>query len=504
MGKFSLTRRPSVALLAIAFPLVAAGSFALGAGVDLTADTQPTTVASTAEAPTETPTGDPLATSRKNLQEAGLPVSFLSAGVSQLTDGGNQLNDGVVQLTDGITQAHDGTVQLADGFVEYRAGIGQLGDGASQISGGVDEVVDTLAGFGAQQAQFTASLEAAAQQVDAFPHPGSDGISGQIRGVIDTLNTQGFGPDTLDQLQTLKAGARQLSGELNDPSSQFLSATSQIGDATVQLRDGLGQLDDGGGQLRAGTDQLVTAVEPVSGIVSGIQTNVQEATAGLPTAKELNSGQLNSGELNSGNAAASDDSTDVAAASGTSGSTTSVAPYLIAALVAVGAVGAVSLVRVLSRDSRLRWVAAAVAVAAVGACAALAFAFTAPDASIGALIGAGAFLVVSAGAYLAAAGAIQRVLGSTVGQAVNVVLLVVQVVVCGAASASSAAIWGHLSAFMPMAYTAAGAREIGYSSMTSTGWLALVLTAALLVVSGVVYRTSSRTEGRAAELPNHA
>ncbi|OZF06938.1 phage infection protein [Rhodococcus sp. 15-1154-1] len=499
MGKFSLTRRPSVALLAIAFPLVAAGSFALGAGVDLTADTQPTTVASTAEAPTETPTGDPLATSRKNLQEAGLPVSFLSAGVSQLTDGGNQLNDGVVQLTDGITQAHDGTVQLADGFVEYRAGIGQLGDGASQISGGVDEVVDTLAGFGAQQAQFTASLEAAAQQVDAFPHPGSDGISGQIRGVIDTLNTQGFGPDTLDQLQTLKAGARQLSGELNDPSSQFLSATSQIGDATVQLRDGLGQLDDGGGQLRAGTDQLVTAVEPVSGIVSGIQTNVQEATAGLPTAK-----QLNSGELNSGNAAASDDSTDVAAASGTSGSTTSVAPYLIAALVAVGAVGAVSLVRVLSRDSRLRWVAAAVAVAAVGACAALAFAFTAPDASIGALIGAGAFLVVSAGAYLAAAGAIQRVLGSTVGQAVNVVLLVVQVVVCGAASASSAAIWGHLSAFMPMAYTAAGAREIGYSSMTSTGWLALVLTAALLVVSGVVYRTSSRNEGRAAELPNHA
>ncbi|OZC49938.1 phage infection protein [Rhodococcus sp. 06-621-2] len=494
MGKFSLTRRPSVALLAIAFPLVAAGSFALGAGVDLTADTQPTTVASTAEAPTETPSGDPLATSRKNLQEAGLPVSFLSAGVSQLTDGGNQLNDGVVQLTDGITQAHDGTVQLADGFVEYRAGIGQLGDGASQISGGVDEVVDTLAGFGAQQAQFTASLEAAAQQVDAFPHPGSDGISGQIRGVIDTLNTQGFGPDTLDQLQTLKAGARQLSGELNDPSSQFLSATSQIGDATVQLRDGLGQLDDGGGQLRAGTDQLVTAVEPVSGIVSGIQTNVQEATAGLPTAKQLNSG----------NAAASDDSTDVAAASGTSGSTTSVAPYLIAALVAVGAVGAVSLVRVLSRDSRLRWVAAAVAVAAVGACAALAFAFTAPDASIGALIGAGAFLVVSAGAYLAAAGAIQRVLGSTVGQAVNVVLLVVQVVVCGAASASSAAIWGHLSAFMPMAYTAAGAREIGYSSMTSTGWLALVLTAALLVVSGVVYRTSSRNEGRAAELPNHA
>ncbi|MGA9871991.1 MAG: hypothetical protein WBQ44_12720, partial [Rhodococcus sp. (in: high G+C Gram-positive bacteria)] len=125
----------------------------------------------------------------------------------------------------------------------------------------------------------------------------------------------------------------------------------------------------------------------------------------------------------------------------------------------------------------------------VGICAALAFAFTAVDAQIGALLAAGAFLVVSAAAYLAAAGAIQRVLGAAVGQAVNVALLLVQVVVCGAAYASSAAIWGQLSAFMPMAYTAAGAREIGYADMTSTGWLAIALTAVLLIVSGVVLRS---------------
>lgn len=490
MGKFRILRRPSAALVAIAFPLVAAGAFALGAGYDLSPDTQATVAASEASSPEgsspEATSGDPLAESRSSLQKAGLPITFLSGGVSQLTDGGKQLNDGVVQLADGITQAHDGTIQLADGFGQYRDGIGQLGDGAAQISGGVDQLVDRLSAFGAQQSDFTGKLEATAAQVDRFPHPGSDAISGQIRSVIDTLNTQGFGPSTLEQLQTLKNGAGQLSGELNDPAGQFLTATSQIGDATVQLRDGLGQLNDGGGQLRAGTDQLVTAVGPVSGIVSGIQTNVQDATAALPTATELSSSEISS-----------TDGAEIAVAP-TAASTTPVAPYLIAALVAVGAIGAVSLVRVLSRDSRFRWVAAAVAILAVGVCAALAFAFTAPDAALGALLGAGLFLVVSAAAYLAAAGAIQRLLGSTVGQAVNVGLLLIQVVVCGAAYASSAAIWGQLSAFMPMAYTAAGAREIGYSAMTSTGWLAIALTAALLIVAGVVYRASGRS---AAEVP---
>jgi putative membrane protein len=472
MRTFSVLRRPSAALLAIVFPLVAAGAFTLGAGYDLS----PTETPSTDTAP-KTPaeaSGDPLASPRQNLQRAGLPISLLSGGLTQLTDGGNQLNDGAGQLSDGITLAHDGTVQLADGWVQYRDGIGQLGDGASQISGGVDLVVDQLTGFGEQQAGFTAQLEAAATQVAAFPTPGSQEAAAQIRGVVDTLNTQGLGPQTLGQLAELKSGARQLSSELNDPSSQFLTATGQIGDATVQLRDGLGQLDDGGKQLRDGTQQLVTSVEPVPGIVSGIQTNVSEATAGLPSAKELSA------------------PAETPAAVAVDEPRAPVAPYLIAALVAVGAVGAVSLVRVLSRDSRLRWIAAGIASLAVGVSAALAFAFSTPDGSIGALLGAGAFLLVSASAYLAAAGAIQRLLGAAVGQAVNVALLLVQVVVCGATYASNAAIWGQLSAFMPMAYTAAGAREIGYGTMTSTGWVAVALTVVLLFVSGLVYRGASR------------
>jgi putative membrane protein len=474
MGEMRIFRRPAVALVALAFPLVAVGAFALGTGYDLGGESTTTTavVADTQQAPAEAQqTADPLSKARSSLNSASLPITFLSSGIGQLTEGGTQLNDGVGQLADGITQAHDGTIQLADGFGQYRDGIGQLGDGASQISGGVDQVVDQLAGFGALQADFTAKLAATADTVDRFPHPGSDAISGEIRGVIDNLNTQAFGPDTLAQLQTLKGGAQQLSTELNDPNSQFLGATAQLGDATVQLRDGLGQLDDGGQQLKAGTDQLVTSVKPVEGIVNGIATNVRDASAALPTKA----------------AATTDDATSDQNIAATATSTgTGATPYLIAALVALGALGCVSLVRVLGRDTKPRWLAVGAAVAAVGVSAAVAFAF-ATDAALGPVIGAGAFLIVSAAAYLATAGAIQRVLGAVAGQIVNVVALVVQVVVCGFAYASTAPIWGDVAAFMPMSYTAAGARIIASGEMSGTGWLAIGATVALLAVSALVY-----------------
>ncbi|MGV8871572.1 MAG: phage infection protein [Rhodococcus sp. (in: high G+C Gram-positive bacteria)] len=479
MGELRIFRRPAVALTALAFPLVAVGAFALGTGYDLGGDTATdttTVVADTEQAPAAEPaSADPLAATRTSLNSASLPITFLSSGIGQLTQGGTQLNDGVVQLADGITQAHDGTIQLADGFGQYRDGVGQLGDGASQISGGVDQLVDQLAGFGALQADFTAKLAATADQVDRFPHPGSDAISGEIRGVIDTLNTQAFGPDTLAQLQTLKGGAQQLSTELNDPNSQFLGATGQLGDATVQLRDGLGQLDDGGQQLKAGTDQLVTSVKPVEGIVSGIATNVRDASAALPA-----------GNAAAGTDGATPDQT-LAATSTTTG--IGATPYLIAALVALGALGCVSLVRVLGRDSKPRWLAVGAAVVAVGVSAAFAFAF-ATDAAIGPVFGAGVFLVVSAAAYLAAAGAIQRVLGAVVGQIVNIVALAVQVVVCGFAYASTAPIWGDLAAFMPMSYTAAGARIIASGQMSGTGWLAIGATVTLLAVSALVYASA--------------
>lgn len=219
---------------------------------------------------------------RSTLQQASLPLSILDGGVGQLTDGSRQLDDGAQQLADGLGQARDGGQQLADGLDQLEGGVGLLGDGASQISGGVDEVVTRLTGFGEMQGSVTTQLTTVADTLDLSGDPVSSSASGKIRELVDMLNTQGLGPDTMDQLAQLRGGAQQLAYELTDPNAEFVAGMAQATDGSRQLRDGLILLDDGGRQLTDGTGQLVAGVGPVSNVVQSISGNVRDATEALP------------------------------------------------------------------------------------------------------------------------------------------------------------------------------------------------------------------------------
>lgn len=219
---------------------------------------------------------------RSNLQRAGLPLSVLGGGVGQLTEGSTQLDDGARQLSDGLRQARAGGEQLADGLGQLDGGVDMLGDGARQVSGGVDEVVDRLSGFGEMQGDVTARLTSVAATLGASPDPISRNAAAQLRGLVETLDTQGLGPDTLDQLGQLRDGAQQLAYELTDPNAQFVAGMTQAADGSRQLRDGLVLLDDGGRALTDGTGQLVDGVGPVADVVGGIADNVRSATEALP------------------------------------------------------------------------------------------------------------------------------------------------------------------------------------------------------------------------------
>ncbi|MFI5718756.1 hypothetical protein [Nocardia sp. NPDC051750] len=220
---------------------------------------------------------------RSSLQQVSLPLAMLGGGVGQLTDGSHQLDDGAHQLSDGLRQARDGGQQLADGLGQLHGGVGLLGDGATQISGGVTEVVDRLTGFGAMQGDVVTQLTSVADVLGASPDPVSRNAAGQLRSLIEVLNTQGLGPDTLDQLSQLRAGAQQLAFELTDPAAQFTAGMALAADGSRQLRDGLVLLDDGGRALTDGTGMLVDGVGPVAGVVDGIAENVRSATDALPT-----------------------------------------------------------------------------------------------------------------------------------------------------------------------------------------------------------------------------
>ena len=226
--------------------------------------------------------GDGVADARSTLQQASLPLSVLGGGVGQLTDGSRQLDDGAKQLADGLGQARNGGQQLADGLDQLHGGVGLLGDGATHISGGVEEVVTRLSGFGEMQGSVTAQLTTVADTLDLSGDPVSRSASREIRELVGMLDTQGLGPDTMDQLGQLRDGAQQLAYELTDPNAQFVAGMSQASDGSRQLLDGLILLDDGGRQLTDGTGQLVAGVGPVSNVVESISGNVREATEALP------------------------------------------------------------------------------------------------------------------------------------------------------------------------------------------------------------------------------
>ncbi|QOV97817.1 hypothetical protein RCF27_17575 [Rhodococcus pyridinivorans] len=261
--------------------LAVAGLLLVGTGsVFAWLDRPRTTVATVSEEPS--PSADGVDEARSNLQRAGLPLSVLDGGVGQLTEGSTQLDDGAHQLSDGLRQARDGGEQLADGLGQLDGGVDMLGDGARQVSGGVDEVVDRLSGFGEMQGDVTAQLAAVADTLGASADPVSQGAAGRLRGLVETLDTQGLGPDTLAQLGQLRDGARQLAYELTDPNAQFVAGMAQAADGSRQLRDGLVLLDDGGRALTDGTGQLVDGVGPVADVVGGIADNVRSATEALP------------------------------------------------------------------------------------------------------------------------------------------------------------------------------------------------------------------------------
>ncbi|NLV80197.1 MAG: hypothetical protein GXY65_12815 [Rhodococcus sp.] len=226
--------------------------------------------------------GDGVGDARSSLQQASLPLSVLGGGVGQLTDGSRQLDDGAQQLSDGLGQAREGGQQLADGLGQLDGGVALLGDGASQVSGGVDEVVTRLTGFGEMQGNVTGQLTSVAGTLALSPDPVSQQAAATIGGLVETLNTEGLGPDTLAQLELLRDGARQLAWELTDPEAQFVAGMSQAAEGSRQLLDGLVLLDDGGRALTDGTGQLVDGVGPVDNVVRTITENVRTATDALP------------------------------------------------------------------------------------------------------------------------------------------------------------------------------------------------------------------------------
>ncbi|MFS9669486.1 hypothetical protein, partial [Klebsiella pneumoniae] len=79
--------------------------------------------------------------------------------------------------------------------------------------------------------------------------PVSTGLVEALGGLRASLTAQPSDDDVIGQLGQLRDGAREISRQLTDPSSDYRGGLLAAAAGAGELNTGLGQLSDGAGQL---------------------------------------------------------------------------------------------------------------------------------------------------------------------------------------------------------------------------------------------------------------
>lgn len=203
----------------------------------------------------------------------------LADGTQSAKDGSGKLDDGAAQLADGIVKADEGANTLADGAQrladgastaagaadELSAGLSQLegatarlGDGATQVSGGVDQIHAKAAQVTSAQEELIVPLINISTSLRATGNPEAVRIAGEVDNAVETLRTQGVGPESelKANLDKLQAGAAEIARQLSDPNAEYASGMHRAAEGSAQLATGLHTLSDGSQQLVVGTRTL--------------------------------------------------------------------------------------------------------------------------------------------------------------------------------------------------------------------------------------------------------
>ncbi|MDY2978712.1 MAG: YhgE/Pip family protein [Lawsonella sp.] len=162
-------------------------------------------------------------------------------GLNGLRDGLIEARNGSQQLDDGAAQLQDGAHQLADGSDQLLAGTNELGAGMKQISGGVDQLVDMLVPLLTQVGQLAPTLNGIGDVLVQSGIPDIVAQGKKVQEIAATLNAKD--PNALvNQLKTLKAGAREVSYNLNDPNAPYRSGMLQLNAGAHELANGTNEL----------------------------------------------------------------------------------------------------------------------------------------------------------------------------------------------------------------------------------------------------------------------
>lgn len=477
------------------------------------------------------------------LQQAAGGASRLADGAADLDDGAADLDDGAGTLSDGIDTAYSGSGQLADGAATLSGGINtaaggaarltdglgrldagadRLGAGAQRISGGIDQLVGMLAPIGRAQSDAAASVAQVADMLRANGDPVSRQAVSALDRLTHTLHSQGLSPGKLDQLHRLRAGAAQLSDELNDPSSQFRGGIDQLTSGGAELQSGLQRLSDGGHRLRDASATLHDGLGELSDGGRTLTSGTAELTDG---SARLRSGSAElAGRLHDGAQQVPDwDDQQRRKVSQTIGAPVGLsshslthadtfgmgfAPFFLSLALFIGGMIVWMLMRpiqaraVAGRLGAIRvvlasyWPALWIAVAQAAVMYLVArYGLDLTPVHPAAMFG---FLVLIGAAYLALIQTFNAIFGASVARVVTLAFLMLQLVSSGGVYPveTTTEPFRILHPFDPMTYTVNGLRQLTVGGIDQRLWIAIAVLGGLLVASLLVSALAVRRDRR--------
>lgn len=201
-------------------------------------------------------------------QKLGELQAGLAEGAQKLANGGKQLQAGSAKVQAGASQVKSGESQVKDGASQVKSGASSLNDGASQLKQGSDQLSD-----GASQVEKGSEELSAAVDPSLIPDgPIKDYAEGNVKVADGSSQVAAGGKQLANGANQLANGGSQLA----DGANQVAEGSSKLAEGSVSLASGATLLSNGAtNALFAASSSLGSTANTLGGI-----TGIDEDTLG--------------------------------------------------------------------------------------------------------------------------------------------------------------------------------------------------------------------------------
>ena len=201
-------------------------------------------------------------------QKLGELQAGLAEGAKKLANGGKQLQAATAKVQAGANQVKSGESQVKDGASQVKSGASSLNDGASQLKQGSDQLSD-----GASQVEKGSEELSAAVDPSLIPDgPIKDYAEGNVKLADGSSQVAAGGKQLANGANQLANGGSQLA----DGANQVADGSSKLAEGSVSLASGASLLSNGAtNALFAASSSLGSTADTLGGI-----TGIDEDTLG--------------------------------------------------------------------------------------------------------------------------------------------------------------------------------------------------------------------------------